>query len=64
MIYLERTLILPNLEYGCEIYSSAMDADLRELNFVHHNGIRLPTGVFRLPSISSNHVDAGVHLLT
>ena len=45
---LHRTLILPKLEYGCEIYSSASEARLRVLDSVHHAALlRVPLGLPR-----------------
>ena len=59
LLLLHRTLILPKLEYGSEIYSSATEARLRVLDPVHHGGIRLATGAFRTSPIPSLLVDAG-----
>ena len=59
LLLLHRTLILPKLEYGCEIYSSATEARLRMLDSVHHAGVRLATGAFRTSPIPSLLVDAG-----
>ena len=59
MILLHRTLILPKLEYGCEVYSSATDARLRVLDSVHHARVRVATGAFRTFPIPSLLVDAG-----
>lgn len=59
LLLLHRTLILPKLEYGCEIYSSATEARLRVLDSVHHAGVRLATGAFRTSPIPSLLVDAG-----
>ena len=56
---LHRTLILPKLEYGSEIYSSATVDRLRVLDSVHHGGVRLATGAFRTSPIPSLLVDAG-----
>ncbi|MPC59506.1 hypothetical protein E2C01_053528 [Portunus trituberculatus] len=47
------------LEYGCEIYFSATDAQLRVLDSLHHAGVRLATGAFRTSPIPSLLVDAG-----
>lgn len=44
-----RTLVLPMLEYGCEIYSSAKENRPRILDSVHHAGVRCVTGPFRSP---------------
>ena len=59
LLLLHRSLILPKLEYGCEVYSSATDARLRMLDSVHHAGVRLATGAFRSSPIPSLLVDAG-----
>ena len=59
LLLLHRTLILPKLEYGSEIYSSATEARLRVLDSVHHEGLRLATGAFRSSPIPSLLVDSG-----
>ncbi|MPC58898.1 hypothetical protein E2C01_052909 [Portunus trituberculatus] len=59
LLLLHRTLILPKLEYGCKIYSSATEARLRVLDSVHHAGVRLATGAFRTSPIPSLLVDDG-----
>ena len=59
LLLLHRTLILPKLEYGSEIYSSAMEARLRVLDSVLHAGVRFATGAFRTSPIPSLLVDAG-----
>lgn len=60
LLILHQTLILPKLEYGNEVYSSATEARLRVLNSVHHAGVRLATGAFRSSPILSLLMDAGV----
>ena len=59
LLLLHRTLILPKLEYGSEVYSSATVARLRVLDSVHHAGIRMATGAFRSSPIPSLLVDSG-----
>ena len=61
LLQLYKALVLPKLNYGCEVYSSAAKAKLEILNSVHHAGIRYATGAFKsspigLPSLL---VDAG-----
>ena len=60
LLLLHKMLILPKLEYGSEVYSSATEARLRVLDSVHHAGVRLATGAFRSSPIPSLLVDAGV----
>lgn len=60
ILLLHQSLIRSKLEYGCEVYPSGKEAHLRVLDSVHHAGIRLATGAFRLPPIPSLLVDAGV----
>ena len=38
LLHLHHALILPKLEYGSEVYSSASEARLRVLDSVHHGG--------------------------
>ena len=58
-VVLHRTLVLPKLEYGCEIYSSATEARLRIIDAMQHAGVRLATFAFRSSLIPSLLVDAG-----
>ncbi|KAK3878415.1 hypothetical protein Pcinc_016999 [Petrolisthes cinctipes] len=58
LLHLYRVLIRSKLDYGCEVYSSAIDAHLRVLGTVHHAGVRLATGAFRSSPFPSLLVEA------
>ncbi|KAK3889510.1 hypothetical protein Pcinc_006482 [Petrolisthes cinctipes] len=58
LLCLYRVLIRSKHDYGCEMYSSATYARLRVLDPVHHAGVHLATGAFRLSPIPSLMVDA------
>ena len=58
LLQLHRSLIIPKLSYGSEVYSSASKSRLDALNAVHHAGIRISTGAFKSSPISSLLVDA------
>ncbi len=52
-LLLYKSLILPKLEYGCEIYSAATKSRLRTLDAVHHAGVRQVTGALKSCPIPS-----------
>ena len=58
LLQLYKALVLPKLEYGCEVYSSATDSKLNILNSIHHAGIRYASGAFKSSPISSLLTDA------
>ena len=58
LIRLYKALILSKLLYGCELYSSATQRQLKTLDSIHHGGIRLATGGFKSSPISNLLVDA------
>lgn len=59
MLKLYKTTVLPILEYGSQIYSSASQSVLKSLDPVHHLGLRLATGAFRSSPTISIIVDSG-----
>ena len=59
MLRLYKATVLPILEYGSQIYSSASESVLRTLDPVHHLGLRLATGAFRSSPTSSIIADSG-----
>lgn len=60
ILMLHKLLIFSTLECGCKVYSSATDAKLSMLDFLHHAGVRLATGAFRIFPVSSLLANAGV----
>ena len=59
MLKLYKATVLPVLEYGSQIYTSASKGVLKLLDPVHHLGLRLATGAFRSSPTSSLIVDSG-----
>ena len=59
MLKLYKATVLPILEYGSQIYTSASKSILKLLDPVHHLGLRLATGAFRSSPTSSLIVDSG-----
>ena len=51
--------MLPILEYGSPIYSSASENSLQMLNPVHHLGIRIASGAFKSSPVQSLIVESG-----
>ena len=47
LLQLYKALVLPKLNYGCEVYCSAAKAKLEIFNSLHHAGSRYATGVFK-----------------
>ena len=59
LLKLHKATVLPILEYGSQIYSSASESALKNLEPVHHLGLRLATGAFRSSPTPSIIVDSG-----
>ena len=59
LLRLYKSLVLSKLLYGCEVYTSATQNQLKVLNSVHHAGIRMAIGAFRSSPVESMLVDAG-----
>ena len=59
LLKLYKATVLPILEYGSAIYSSASENTLEMLDPVHHLGIRLATGAFRSSPVQSLIVESG-----
>ena len=59
LLKLYKATVLPILEYGSQIYSSASKSALKSLDPVHHLGLRLATGAFRSSPTSSVIVESG-----
>ncbi|KAI5743594.1 hypothetical protein M8J77_019999 [Diaphorina citri] len=57
-----KSLIIPLLkpDYGCIVYASAKESNLRKLNTVHHSGIRIAIGALRTSPIPSLYVESGI----
>ena len=59
LLKLYKSTVLPILEYGSPVFSSASDTTLKTLNSVHHLGLRLSSGAFRSSPTESLIVETG-----
>ena len=59
LLKLYRSLVRSKLDYGCVVYGSARPSNLKMLNTVHHQGLRLALGAFRTSPVESLYVEAG-----
>ena len=55
---LYRSLIRSRLDYGCFIYGAARKTYLKELNTIHHQGLRLALGAYSTSPIESLYTEA------
>lgn len=60
LLTLHNTLVLSRLEYGSIIYNSASRTRLKQLDPVHHLGVRLAIGAYRTSPTISILSDAGM----
>ena len=58
LLTLYRALVRSKLDYGSVIYGSARKSYLKQLQTIHHQGLRLALGAFRTSPISSLYVEA------
>ena len=59
LLQLHTAMVLPTLDYGCHIYSSASPSLLSLLDPVHHLGLRLALGAFRSSPAESLYAESG-----
>lgn len=60
LLRLYQSLVLTKFDYGCIVYASARESQLRKLNPIHHAGLRLATGAFRTSPAISLHCESGI----
>ena len=58
LLKLYRTLVRAKLDYGCFIYRSARKSYLRELDTIHHQGLRLALGAYNTSPVESLYIEA------
>ena len=56
MLY--RAIVCSKLDYGCIVYGSASNTDLRQLDSIHNSGLKLALGAFRTSPMSSLYTEA------
>ena len=58
LLQLYRSLVRSKLDYGCIVYGSAPKSYLKQLNTIHHQGLRLCLGAYRTSPVESLYVAA------
>ena len=58
LLHLYRSLIRSKLDYGSIVYGSARKSYLKDLDTIHHQGLRLCLGAFRTSPVDSLYVEA------
>ena len=60
LLRIHQSIVLPNLDYGSILYSTANKKTVDSLNSVHNLGVRISTGAFKTSRVTSLLVDAGL----
>ena len=55
MLY--RAIVRSKLDYGCIVYGTASNANLRQLDSIHNSGLRLELGAFCTSPVSSLYTE-------
>ena len=58
LLKLYRILVHSKIDYGCFIYGAARKSYLKSLQTVHHEGLRLVFGAFRISPVESLYSEA------
>ena len=58
LLMLYRTVVRSKLVYGCIVYGSASNTNLRQLDSIHNAGLRLALGAFCTSPVSSMYTEA------
>ena len=64
LLRLFRSLVRSKLDYGCIVYRSARRSVLKQLDPIHHQGLRIALGAFRTSPAQSLYIEAHEPLLT
>ena len=56
MVY--RTIVRSKLDYGCIVYGTASNTNLRQLDSIHNAGLKLALGAFCTSPVSSMYTEA------
>ena len=56
MLY--RAIVRSKFDYGCIVYGTASNTNLRQLDSVHNSGLRLALGAFCTSPVSSLYTEA------
>ena len=58
LLMLYRTIFRSKLDYGCIVYGTASNTNLRQLDSIHNAGLRLALGTFCTSPVSSMYTEA------
>ena len=58
LLMLYRAIVRSKLDYGCIVYGTASNTNLRQLDSIHNSRLRLPLGAFCTSPISSLYTEA------
>ena len=64
LLRLYRSLVRSKLDYGCTMYGSARRSILKQLDPIHHQGLRIALGAFRTSPAQSLYIEAHEPSLT
>ena len=64
LLRLYRSLVRSKLDYGCIVYRSARRSILKQLDPIHHQGLRIALGAFRTSPAQSLYIEAHEPTLT
>ena len=64
LLRLYRLLVRSRLDYGCTVYGSARRSILKQLDPIHHQGLRIKLGAFRTSPAQSLYIEAHEPSLT
>ena len=59
LLKLYRTPVRSKLDHGSAVYGSTKDYILKELDPIHHHGLRIALGAFRTSPVQSLYAEAG-----
>ena len=57
-LMLHRAIVRSKLDYGCIVYDTAWNTNLRQLDSIHNTGLRLALGAFCTSPVSSLYTEA------
>ena len=58
LLQLYRSLVRSKLDYGCIVYGSACKSYIKQLDTIHHQGLRLCLGAYRTSPVESLYTSA------
>ena len=58
LLMLYRAIARSKLDYGCIVYGTASNTDLRQMDSIHNAGVRLALGAFCTSPVSSMYTEA------